>query len=145
MKKFKKDVEDVVLTGNHHQQQAEGGVQEISHCSSNQKSEAVSSAHVAARSYDNQYITMEQVKILETGNIRANQHMTGGTNTDEGSRTSVSKNSKLKTAERAENEQGYSSRPQAGKTRARMIINRANIDPFPVEYYIEEFKKQVRL
>ena len=56
----------------------------------------------------------------------------------------VSKNSKLKTAERAENEQGYSSRPQAGKTRVCMIINRANIDPFPVEY-IEEFKKQVQL
>ena len=43
------------LTGKHHQQQAEGGVQEISHCSSNQKSEAVStrSAHVAVTSYDN--------------------------------------------------------------------------------------------
>ena len=132
MKKMQSNVEDIVYTAKHHGQQIEAGVRAISHCSQNQNSETVSSSFVVVQSYDNQIVTMQQAEDLRTREVRANQHMTGGSNKDQ-CRISKSEDSKRKTIERTENEQEFGSRPQASGVRAKLLIRHASNDPYPVK------------
>ena len=86
-------------------------------------------AKVAARSYDNQWVTMEYSVANNRRVLHANQHMTGGLN---GSRKYISTNALRNERERHEKNIQYQSRTEPTSIRAKLIIRRAHKDPFQI-------------
>ena len=98
---------------------------------------------MAARSYDNQWVTMEYSVANNRRVLHANQHMTGGLN---GSRKYISTNALRNERERHEKNIQYQSRTEPTSIRAKLIIRRAHKDPFPsneaFSLMVENMKKR---
>ena len=126
MDRLKNDIISIVLTAKHHQQPAKAGVQAISHCSQNRKSESISTAFVTIRSYFHQAVTIIQQDEVNGGRImRGNQHRT------KGSISSSKRECKSSEAIRLEEERDLSFQdtiitPQAGLHKTELLLRLIN-------------------
>ena len=119
MKALRTDMEKIVLRAKHHQQQAEGGVQEMAHCAQNRTFGIVSTAMAAGWSLENRWVTMELDKILTNTKLRENQHMKKGKN---GYREHISEDSKRRASELEKNGQIYKSHSQPSSRKSKLLI-----------------------
>ena len=101
LKEFKKEVEESILPARSHNQSVEQGVQLISHCLGNGRSESVATSMFVIVSNEHQRVTYRHNEKLKTQEIRPNQHMTGGTNVS-GNHIARSKEAKRLEEERNE-------------------------------------------
>lgn len=136
-------IQKVVIPSYHHQQEAEQGVQEVDICSDNQKAENVASGLVSVRSYDNQYVYQMEKERLTCPHTKrkSNQHIKYNNLTRTYESVSV-ESRRLESERRANQMSKECSRPQAGSHRAKFVIRRAKIDPFP-EHHFSFMKKQL--
>jgi hypothetical protein len=127
---LREDCNNIIIPSYHHSQNIEAGVQETSICTDNQKSEQIASALVAARSYDNVAVNFEVHQYLsKRSDLKANQHMSGGSNDNPRtlrSAIAIRKQARLEEAGHT----NYESRQQATKYRAKLFVKRAFNEPF---------------
>jgi len=89
-------------------------------------------------------LTQNQTEQLKIGMVRGNQHISRGCNTA-GDWIAISQEAKRKSTERDESGQKFSSRPQASKKRALLLLQHAIADPFPDDEIYKIMKRQKEL
>ena len=145
LKELKEEVEESILPARSHNQAVEQGVQCISHCLGNGRSEDVATAMFSIVSNEHQKVTYLHNEFLKTKDIRPNQHRSGGTN-DSGNRVALSEEAKRLDEERNELGQEYISQSQASKEKAQEFIGfcqRESLAKIPKEDY-EKIEKRAR-
>ena len=142
MHQLQHDMKTIVFTAKHHQQQAEAGVQEVSHCTQNRKSEMISTAFVVVRSYFNQVVTAWQQQEIDDGKeLRGNQHMGKGSMTH-GHREVKLKQSKRRMARLNDTGQDLQSKAYPSKQKCQLILKYFKSNPFPDN---DDWKKLLRM
>ena len=131
MHQLQHDMKTIVFTAKHHQQQAEAGVQEVSHCNQNRKSEMISTAFVVVRSYFNQVVTAWQQQEIDGGKeLRGNQHMGKGS-MKHGHREVKLPQSKRRMARLNDTGQDLQSKAYAGTRKCQLILKCFESNQFP--------------
>lgn len=142
MKKLQQTRDDVILTAKAHSHEAELGVQKISHCmSAVNRSEMAGTAMSVAQSFDHQIVTSKHTQILQTRELKGNQHTKRG---KAGERQSISEESKRKAKERETSTLKDLPRSQAGREKASLFIKHAKQNPYPDGELFQTMKRLAR-